>query len=416
MEEKNIPILMQIIETIQETKQRTDFFQPLHDIKMSPIVKIAEHARQLEPSFEAQHGSKFIHLERGEIDLNTPIEITQAIEKHLKEGKTKYPKSGGELLLKTAIAEKLIIQNSIPGITPEDIVVTMGGQEALNLSFQLFANGVGGGFSPIWSVAIENFFPYSNITFHEVPLNKDFSIDYVVLEETMKMIDFFYLNNPQNPSGKVFTREELERIVGLCQHYGVFLVSDEAYEHIIFDGVTFTSAASIAHELGYTDVITAYTFSKSFAATGLRVGYAVSKNKQAIALIKAAQYTHAAGVPTAVQLGFTEAYHIDLAPVVSEFERRRNALYKGLQTLPSLKVNKPSGAFYMYPDFSEALKSKGLQTQELLDVLLQAGVCVVPGYAFTKAGHFETHARLSFSATSVDQINTAVERMRQLFG
>lgn len=396
-------------------KKEIPFFQPLLNIKMSPIVKIAEMARQLEPEFEAKNGSKFIHLERGEIDLNTPIEIIEAINKKFSEGKTKYPKSGGELELKKSIAEKLRIQNHIPDIEPEDVVVTMGGQEALNLTFQLFANRVGGGFSPIWSVAIENFFPYSNITFLEVPLNSDFSINYEKLENVFKRIDFFYLNNPQNPSGKVFSREEIEKIVDLCKYHNVFLVSDEAYEHIIFDGKTFTSAASVADEKGFTNVITAYTYSKSFAATGLRVGYAVSKNKKTIQLIGAAQYTHCAGVPTAVQLGLINAYNVDLSGFIQEYEMRRNALYNGLKEIPSIKVNKPEGAFYMYPDFSEALKKKGMQPHQMLDTLISTGVVVVPGAAFTKQGYFESHARLSFSAVNVEQINVAVERMGNLF-
>lgn len=398
------------------TLNETVFFESLHNIKMSPIVKIAEMAKQLEPDFEKKYGSKFVHLERGEIDLSTPSEIVASITQSFLEGKTKYPKSGGELPLKIKIAEKLQMQNKIPDIQPDDIVVTMGGQEALNLAFQLFAHKTGGGFSPVWSVAIENFFPYSNITFEEVPLNKDFSINYNLLEQTFKNIDFFYLNNPQNPSGKVFSKVEIERIVDLCMLYNVFLISDEAYEHIIFDGKIFTSAASVAAEKGFDNVITAYTYSKSFAATGLRVGYAVSKNKKAISLISAAQYTHTAGVPTAIQLGLLEAYQVDLSSLIDEFELRRNTLYNGLQKITSLQVNKPEGAFYMYPDFSNALIEKGLQPHQMLDVLMESGVIVVPGVAFSKKGHFESYARLSFSAVNVAQINIAVERLGNLFG
>ncbi len=391
------------------------FFQPLLEIKMSPIVKIAEMARQLEPEFEAKHGSKFIHLERGEIDLQTPKEIVAAINQKFWEGKTKYPKSGGEIDLKKRIAEKLIHQNHIPNINHEDIVVTVGGQEALNLSFQLFANKVGAGFSPIWSVAIENFFPYSNISFLEVPLNTDFSINYQALEEVFGQIDFFYLNNPQNPSGKVFSKEEIKKVVALCQNHNVFLISDEAYEHIIFDKKIFTSAASVAAEMGFENVISTYTYSKSFAATGLRVGYAVSKNKKAIALIAAAQYTHAAGVPTAVQLGLIDAYDLDLSAIVNEFQERRDALYNGLKKIDSITVNKPEGAFYIYPDFSAALKKKGMAPHQLLDTLLSIGIVIVQGAAFTKQGYFETHARLSFSAVNVEQIDVAIERLSKFF-
>jgi aspartate aminotransferase len=391
--------------------EKTEFFKPLHNIEISPIVRIAEQARKLEPEFEKETGKKFIHLERGEIDLPTPIEITDSIDKALRAGKTKYPKSGGEIELKKVIAKKLNEKNNILDITPDDVLVTVGGQEALNLSFQLFANKVGAGFSPIWSVAIENFVPYSNIKFLEIPFNKDFTINYETLEDTLKKIEFLYLNNPHNPTGKIFNYEELSRIVDLCKKYNVFIISDEAYEDIVFDGLKHVSTASVAACKGYTNIISTYTYSKSFAATGLRVGYAASKNKTAIKLMNGAEYTHTAGVPTAIQYGLLDAYKIDLSPVVNEFENRRNALFNGLKEIKGIKINRPQGAFYAYPDFS-GVNAEG---KDILDVLLPIGVCVVPGWAFTKNDHFLSYARLSFSAASVPLINEAVSRLQKLF-
>jgi aspartate aminotransferase len=406
----------EVLEKSKVIQPKTEFFHPLHNIEISPIVRIAEQARRLEPEFEKTKGEKFIHLERGEIDLSTPGELIRDINQALIDGKTKYPKSGGEIELKKAIAKKLVEKNRIVDILPEDVVVTVGGQEALNLAFQLFANKTGAGFSPIWSVAIENFVPYSNIKFLEIPFNEDFSIDYNALEDTLKQIEFLYINNPHNPTGKVFTYDELQKIVELCKLYNVFIISDEAYEDIVFDGQRHVSAASVEACKDYPNIISAYTYSKSFAATGLRVGYAASKNKPAITLINGAQYTHTAGVPTSIQLGLVNAYNIDLTPTIMEFERRRDALYNGLKEINGIKVNKPMGAFYAYPDFSEAMKSiPSNGKKELLDILLESGVCVVPGWAFTKNGHFLTYARLSYSAANIQLINTAVERLKKLF-
>ncbi len=405
-----------VIEQAKVIQPRTRFFHPLHNIEISPIVRIAEQARRLEPEFEKKYGEKFIHLERGEIDLSTPRELIIDINQALVDGKTKYPKSGGETELKKAIARKLVEKNNIADIVPEDVIVTAGGQEALNLAFQLFANKAGAGFSPIWSVAIENFVPYSNIKFLEIPFTEDFTIDYFSLEETLKKIDFLYVNNPHNPTGKVFSYEELERIVELCKVYDVFIISDEAYEDIVFDEKKHISAASVAACKGYYNIISTYTYSKSFAATGLRVGYAASKNKMAVTLMNGAQYTHTAGVPTSLQVGLVNAYNIDLTSVINEFELRRNALYQGLKEIDGIKVVKPQGAFYVYPDFSEAMKKlKNRGEKELLDILLESGVCVVPGWAFTKHRHFLSYARLSYSAASVQLIDTAVERLKKLF-
>ena len=394
---------------------KSKFFHPLHNIEISPIVRIAEQARRLEPEFEKKYGEKFIHLERGEIDLSTPRELIIDINQALVDGKTKYPKSGGELELKKAIAKKLVEKNKISNIVPEDVVVTSGGQEALNLAFQLFANKTGAGFSPIWSVAIENFVPYSNIKFLEIPFTEEFTIDYFTLEETLKKIDFLYVNNPHNPTGKVFTYEELNRIVEMCKNYNVFIISDEAYEDIVFDGIKHVSAASVSACQDYPNIISCYTYSKSFAATGLRVGYAASKNKTAITLMNGAQYTHTAGVPTSLQLGLVNAYNVDLTETVKEFEARRDALYNGLKEIEGISVVKPQGAFYIYPDFSEAMKKNNGGEKELLDILLESGVCVVPGWAFTKNRHFLSYARLSFSAANIELINIAIKRLKKLF-
>ena len=128
-----------------------------------------------------------------------------------------------------------------------------------------------------------------------------------------------------------------------------------------------------------------------------------------------AQYTHTAGVPTSLQLGLVNAYNVDLTETVKEFEARRDALYNGLKEIEGISVVKPQGAFYIYPDFSEAMKKINGGEKELLDILLESGVCVVPGWAFTKNRHFLSYARLSFSAANIELINIAIKRLKKLF-
>lgn len=390
-----------------------NFFKPLHNIEISPIVRIAEKARQLETKYFETTGKKFIHLERGELNLSTPKDLIGNIKLALDEGKTKYPKSGGEIVFKEKIAEKLIKKNNIKNITKDDIIVTMGGQEALNMAFSLFTNETGAGFSPIWSVAVENFVPYANIKFLEVPLEEDFSINWEILENTLKNIKFFYLNNPQNPSGKVFSYEELSKIVALCKKYGVFIISDEAYEDVIYDGKKHISTASVEEAADYKDIITAFTFSKSFAATGIRVGYNLCKNTTVIKLMNGMQYTHTAGVPTFLQYGLLNFNDVDLQPQLNEFQLRRDTFYEGLKTVKGMKIVKPNGAFYFYPDVSEGMKK--YPGKEVLDVLMDNGLCVVPGWGFTKYGHFLDNIRISFSAVTLDEIKIAIERFNEIF-
>lgn len=392
---------------------REKFFEPLHKIEISPIVRIAEKARTIETEYQNKTGRKFIHLERGELNLSTPKSLTDNIKKSLDDGKTKYPKSGGEISFKEKIAEKVVHKNDIENITKDNIIVTMGGQEALNMSLLLFANKVGAGFSPIWSVAVENFVPYANVKFLEVPLTKDFHIDWDILESTMKKIEFFYLNNPQNPSGKVFSYEELSKIVFLCKKYNVFLISDEAYEDVVYGGRKHISTASVEEAQDYADIISCFTFSKSFAATGIRVGYIVSKNSVVIKLLNAMQYTHTAGVPTFLQYGLSNFMEVDLHHNLHEFQQRRDLFYDGLKDIKGMHVVKPEGAFYFYPDVSEGMKK--YPGRDVLDVLMENGLCVVPGWGFTKYDHFLNNIRISFSAITLDDIHIAIERFKEVF-
>ncbi len=389
------------------------FFSPLHKIEISPIVRIAEQARVIEPQYQERTGQKFIHLERGELNLSTPKLLIDNIKKSLDDGKTKYPKSGGELAFKEAICKKLETKNKIPDITTHDIVVTAGGQEALNMAFNLFANQTGAGFSPIWSVAVENFVPYSNVTFLEVPLNEDFSIDWKVFENILHEIKFFYFNNPQNPSGKVFSYEEISNVVRLCKKYGVFIISDEAYEDVIFDGKKHISTMSVYEAQNYSDIITCFTFSKTFSATGIRVGYIVSKNSVVIKLMNGVQYTHTAGVPTFLQYGLCNFGDVDLKPQQTEFQKRRDLFYDGLKDVKGMNVTKPEGAFYFYPNVAEGMKK--YPGRLVLDVLMENGICVVPGWGFTKHGYFLDNIRISYSAVNLEDIKIACERFKQIF-
>jgi len=245
----------------QATTQRRKFSTALESIRMSPIVSISEEARVRAIEYE-KSGNEFIRFQRGEIDFQTPAHIVAAIHEGLDKGLTKYPKSGGENFFKEAVIARLRRDFGAADLAPKNVVATYGGQEGLELSFKLFAKGAG--FSPTWSCALENFVPYAQIEFEEVPLNEDFSVNYERVESAIAGRDFFYLNNPQNPTGKVFTEAELRTIVDICTRAGAFIIADEAYEKIIYDGLKHHSLSSVQQD----NIITVFTFSKTFAMTG----------------------------------------------------------------------------------------------------------------------------------------------------
>jgi aspartate aminotransferase len=396
------------------TPLRNTFNPAMEGIRMSPIVSISEEARTRAKEFE-KSGKPFVFFQRGEIDFPTPDFVVDAAKRGLDLGLTKYPKSGGEDFFKEAVAKRLRLDHGADGLEASHVVATYGGQEGLELSFKLFKSGAG--FSPTWSCALENFVPFAQLDFVEVPLNRDFSVDYDRVESAVRGRDFFYLNNPQNPTGKVFTEDELARIVDICTRHGVFVIADEAYEKIIYDG-RHVSMVRVAQE----NVITVFTLSKTLSMTGWRMGYTVTRNAKVAKLLRLGNYTQTAGVPAFLQYAAAEAMNnVDesrraIAAMVEEFRRRRDALYEGLKDLPGVAMDRPAGAFYMFPDFSEFIPREMTGRERdhyVYELLMQHGIASVYGACFGK--HFGDNVRLSFSATPVPVIHDAVERFRRIF-
>ncbi len=392
-----------------------NMFNPaLEDIRMSPIVSISEEARVRAVEYE-KTGGRFVFFQRGEIDFPTPKFIVDAAKRGMDDGFTKYPKSGGENFFREAVAQRLKVDHDAD-IEASHVVATYGGQEGLELSFKLFRSGAG--FSPTWSCALENFVPFARIDFAEVPLNSDFSVDYDRVEDAVRNRDFFYLNNPQNPTGKVFTPEELARIVEICTRHGAFVIADEAYEKIVYDG-EHCSLSKLPQE----NIITVFTMSKAFSMTGWRVGYAVTRNEKVAKLLRLGNYTQTAGVTTFLQFAAAEALNnvresrAAISSMVEEFRRRRDTLYEGLKDLPGIRIDRPAGAFYMFPNFTAVIPgdlSGEKRNHHVYDLLMKEGIATVYGSCF--GHHFTDNVRLSFSATPVPVIQDAVERFQRIFG
>ena len=395
-----------------------EFNEALTNIRMSPIVSISEEVRKRAPLFTEQTGKKFVLFQRGEIDYPTPSYIIEAAKRALDAGYTKYPKSGGEDVLKDAIIAKLAHFNKVGGLARDNIVCTYGGQEALELSFKLFAGRKGAGFAPCWSCVLENFVPFAGIDFIEVPLEADFSVNFGELDQILKDVSFFYLNSPHNPTGKLFSEEEVRTIVELCSRHGVYLISDEAYERIVYDGKSHFSPMS----LPYDNMIGTFTFSKTYAMTGWRLGYLVTRNTRVAELIKLGDYTQTAGVVTFLQyagkaaLEQKEEEERVVSGMVAEFQRRRDALYDGLRSIEGVSAEKPEGAFYLFPNFTSLIPAhlSGRERQMYVyERLMEKGVATVYGSCFGR--HFGDNVRFSFSTTPPETIREGVERIRQVF-
>ena len=383
----------------------------MENISLSPIVAISEEVNRK----STETGKDFILFQRGEIGFQTPQYIIDALTDALKQGLTKYPVSGGHIKLKKAIIQKLSSFNRIKNLEPENIVVTHGGQEGLQLVFKLFEGRKAVAFAPVWSCVLENMVPYSRTDLVQIPLENDFSINYDLLEKEIKDAAFLYLNSPHNPTGKIFSREEIEKIVGICSKYGVYVLSDEAYERITFDGKEHFSPM----QLEYENIISVHTFSKTYAMTGWRLGYVVSRNKVLTNILKLADYTQTAGVPTYTQfagaeaLSNTEKERESVDNFMNEFSLRRDALYDGLKSVEGVRLPaKPEGAFYIFPDFSEFVPNNLSVEESKLYVyrkFLNAGVATVFGSCF--GNYFQNNLRFSYSTTNLEQIETGISRI-----
>ena len=398
---------------IENYKEQILFNKAMQNISLSPIVAISEEVNRK----SSETGKNFILFQRGEIGFQTPQYIVDALTEALKQGLTKYPISGGHIKLKKAIINKLSNFNNINGLEPDNIVVVHGGQEGLQLVFKLFEGQKAVAFAPVWSCVLENFVPYSRTDLHQIPLEKDFSIDYNLFEKEIKDAAFLYLNSPHNPTGKIFSKEEVEKIVGICKKYGVYILSDEAYERITFDGKKHFSPM----QLDYENIISVYTFSKTYAMTGWRLGYLVSRNKKLTNIIKLGDYTQTAGVPTYTQFAGAEALsntkmeNESVGDFMKEFSVRRDALYEGLKSIDGIKLPiKPEGAFYIFPDFSEFVPKNLIDEESKLHIyrkLLDAGVATVFGSCFGK--YFQNNLRFSYSTTNLQQIEEGLSRVKK---
>lgn len=397
---------------------QSKFSENLSNIRMSPIVSISEEVRRRAPEFKAATGKDFVLFQRGEIDFQTPQYIVNATKKALDSGYTKYPKSGGEDTFKDAVIKKLEYYNKATGFDRENIVCTYGGQESLELSFKLFEGKKGVGFAPCWSCVLENFVPYCGTDFHQVPLLSDFSIDFDRLDKALEGASFFYLNTPQNPTGKLFTKEEVTSIAELCLKHGAYLISDEAYEAVLFDNETHFSPTSLEYE----NIISTFTLSKTYAMTGWRLGYLVTRDKRIPKLLKLGNYTQTAGVTTFLQHAAAEALNNQeesrrsVGLMVNEFEKRRDFFYEGLKSIDGLKVAKPKGGFYFFPDFS-AFIPEHISGEErklyVYNLLMNEGVATVYGSCF--GNYFDDYIRFSFSTTPVHVIEEGLFRMKKIF-
>jgi aspartate aminotransferase len=381
-------------------------------------MELSTRAAQLTPSLTLSIDSKAKAMKSegidvcgfgaGEPDFDTPDHIKAAAIAALEAGFTKYTPSGGLPELRQAIAEKLEADNQLK-YRPSQIVVSSGAKHSCYNA--ILATCQAGDEvlipAPYW-VSYPDMVRLAGAEPVIIPTTErnSWKMRAADFENAMTpRTKMLILNTPGNPTGAVYTREELEAIVEVAAEEDIYILSDEIYEKLVYDEAQHVSIASLSQE-AYDLTITVNGFSKAYAMTGWRLGYMAAS--EAVAKAVDNIQSHSTSHPCSfAQKGAVAALKGDQQPLIDmrdEFSMRRNYMYDRVTKIPNITTVKPEGAFYVLVNISQL----GLSSQNFADRLLsKANVAVIPGIAF---GDDRT-IRLSY-ATSIDIIKKGLDRFQ----
>lgn len=360
---------------------------------------------------EAQ-GVDVVHLEIGEPDFDTPANIRAAAKRALDEGKTHYAPFAGIPELRAAIAQDATARKGF-AVTPENVFVTVGGKGVMLYAIEAIVNTGDEVIVPDPGYPIyESLVRFMGGTPVSIPIRQAnaFRLDVGELASLVTpRTRMIVLNSPANPSGGVLTRSDLEAIADLALAHDLVVLADEIYGRILYEG-EHVSIAALPGMAERTVVLDG--FSKTYAMTGWRLGYAIVPEWLAFAFGRLL-INSVSCVSTFEQYGAVEALQGPQDAVdamVAEFRARRDLVVDGLNAIPGIRCLRPSGAFYVFPDISGTGLSGGDFANRLL---YEAGVSALAGTAF--GGVSTGHIRLSY-ANSQANISKALERIATFVG
>lgn len=382
-------------------------------------MQIAERMKRLgtETAFEVlakakaleAQGRKIIHLEIGEPDFDTPINIKNAAKEGLDKGYTHYGPAPGLPELRQAIAEDAGKRRGLK-FSPENVVVTPGAKPIMFFTILAVVNEGDEVIYPNPGFPIyESVIKFIGATPVPLPLleEREFSFDVKELKKLVtKKTKLIIINSPHNPTGGILTKEDLQEIAKIAIERDIWVLSDEVYKDILYEG-TFETIAAVPGMLDRTIILDG--FSKTYAMTGWRVGYGIMP-------------THLAEHITRLQINSNSCTNMfsqyacieairgpqdEVKKMVAEFKKRRDFIVEGLNNLPGVKCLKPKGAFYVFPNIKGTGKSSKFLEEYFMN---EAGVAVLSGTAFGEYG--EGYLRLSY-ANSIENIDQALKQIHE---
>jgi aminotransferase len=379
----------------------------IEEVPFAGIRKAVEKANAMEAK-----GVRVIHFDMGRPDFDTPAHIKEAAKKALDQGIVHYAPNVGMPALREALADVVAKQKGVRYDPEKEIIVTAGGQEALYLSFMSILDPGDEVLIPdpafesfAWAVHLtggvpvaNNLVPAENFMFNLEAAEKS------ITPRTRAMV----VNSPHNPTGSVLTREQLGEIAQFATKHDLILISDEAYDRMVYEDCVHYSPASFPGMRERT--IICGSLSKTYAMTGWRIGY-IAAPKSVVGAAVRAQQNVMLSVCSFAQMGAIAALTGSQAPtdeMMKEFGRRRMLVLEQMKPVPGLELeNNPCGAFYIFPKITVP----GITSTQLADYLLEkAGIAVVDGSAFGRGGN--GYVRLSYSC-SYENCKDGMERLSE---
>ncbi len=378
--------------------------QLARSIKASPTLKLNETAAKLR-----ERGEPVIHLGGGEPKSKAPLDAVLNCATQLNSGEVRYAPADGLPSLKKAII-RYTEDHYDHSVGPENIVVGSGAKQAImSLLYSILEPHEEVIFpAPYWVSYPEMVKLAGGVPVVVTPENGGFQptveeIVEVVSPQTRAII----LNSPNNPSGAMYSREFVKGIVELCEKRDLWLIMDDLYNRLVFDGQTAPNPYKFAVELGESSkLVVVQGISKMYAMTGFRIGWAIANREvcEAMTNLQSHQTSGPVTVSQWAAIGALSGVQTSIETLRLTLENQRNVMLERLATIPGLRITKPHGTFYCFPDFS-AYEKSSLKLAEFL--LERVRVVVVPGKEFGMEGHL----RLSYCG-GMKEIMEGVERIK----
>jgi aspartate aminotransferase len=387
----------------------------LSNIKPSPTIAVTQKARELKAA-----GRNIIGLGAGEPDFDTPDNIKEAAIAAIRSGDTKYTAVDGTPALKKAICAKFSRENGLD-YTPEQVTVGTGGKQVLYNALMATLNP---GDEVIVPAPYWVSYPDMVLLADGVPVPVEcpeavgFKLQPADLEKAITpKTKWLILNSPNNPTGAAYTRAQLKALTDvLVKHPHVWVMTDDMYEHLNYDGFEFTTPAQVEPSL-YDRTLTINGVSKAYAMTGWRIGYAAGPKEliKAMGVIQSQSTSNPSSVSQAAAVEALNGPQDFIKTRAEAFKERRDLVVSMLNQATGIKCHKPEGAFYVYPSCAGTIgkttpDGKVIGTDEdFVTYLLESeGVAVVQGSAFGLAPFF----RISY-ATSTAELEDACQRIQR---